>query len=51
MDINCEMCNKKIATLTEEKGMQANIKIDLAVCQKCDDKLWDKLIKARQAKK
>jgi len=50
MIISCEMCNKKIARLTE-LDKESIIKIDMAVCKNCDDVLWEKALKARQAKK
>lgn len=49
MDLSCEMCRKKIGTLTHEKD--AVIKIDMIVCKQCDNKLWDKLIRLRQRRK
>lgn len=51
MELYCEMCNKKIATLIEVDKLQPLIKIDMAVCKKCDDALWEKAIKARSARK
>lgn len=50
MDINCEVCKKKIATLMEVKSVKSNIRIDIAICKKCDDALWEKAIKSRQKK-